>query len=136
MKQQHGVPFPLDKPHVKNILKIVECSECAKSRVLYARKKFMIKTKWKSFWKIIFAYLGQVLLIFIKFPSYNVRENISHILWHGISGYMCILKYKKNLRKGEKEFFPQCNCCTGNRMKIRKRKVNKDMLKGAKKKKL
>ena len=36
----------------------------------------------------------------------------------------------KNFRKGEKELFPQFNYCTGNRIKLRKRKQTKICQKG------
>ena len=37
-KQAHGVPFSPGKQYAKNVLKNVKCSECKKSRVLYAAK--------------------------------------------------------------------------------------------------
>ena len=77
-----------------------------------------------------------------KNPVAYVRENIScsipiETTYYGL-GFPDICVYygtSKNLRKGEKEFYPQCKSCTGEIIKSRKRKADKAMLKGAKKKK-
>ena len=142
MKEPHGVPFPPNKQYAKNILKIVKCSECAKCRVLYAR----IKLKLDDQDKVKKPLKNHICISFVdihKNPMAYDRENISFSVpiettYYG-TGFPDICVYcgtSKNLRKGGKEFFPQCNCCTGNRMKIRKRKLNENMLKGAKTKKL
>ena len=142
-KQAHGVPFPPDK-HAKNVLKNVKCSECKKSRLLYAAK--MLKpddqNRLRKLLKNHIYVCGTSFADMYKNPVAYVRENISCSVpietpYYGL-GFPDICIYcgtSRNLRQGEKEFYPQCKNCTGVRIKPRKRKTDEDRLKDAKKKK-